>query len=93
MVFIILELLKKPGSLQLYETICANGLMTNGNNDKNSYAKEAVLPTVATLEAKNFKVKYDFLNFSQGTCTLKCMQTMTLMIICVSVLKFEIEIL
>ena len=37
--------------------------MTNGNNNKNSYAKEAVLPAVATLEAKNFKVKYDFLNF------------------------------
>ena len=48
--------------------------MTNGNNNKNSYAKEAILPTVATLEAKNFKVKYDFLNFSQGTC----MRTMTL---------------
>ena len=93
MVFIILELLKKPGSLQLYEPICANGLMTNGNNNKNSYAKKAVLPTVATLEVKNFKVKYDFLNFSQCTCRLKCMQTMTLMIICVSVLKFEIEIL
>ena len=65
--------------------------MTNGNNNKNSYAKEAILPTVATLEAKNFKVKYDFLNFSQGTCRLKCnnnMQTMTLTIICVSVLKF-----
>ena len=67
--------------------------MTNGNNNKNSYAKEAVFPAVATLEAKNFKVKYDFLNFSQGTCRLKCMQTMILMIICVSVLKFEIEIL
>ena len=63
--------------------------MTNGNNNKNSYAKEAILPTVATLEAKNFKVKYDFLNFSQGTCRLKCMRTMTLMIIWVSVLKFE----
>ena len=37
MVFIILELLKKPGSLQLYETIVQNnGLMTNGNNNKNS---------------------------------------------------------
>ena len=46
--------------------------------------------------ARNFEVKYDFcdfLNFSQGTCRLKCMQTMTIMIICVSVLKFEIEIL
>ena len=52
--------------------------MTNGNSNKNSYAKEAILPTVATLEAKNFKVKYDFLNFSQGTCRLKCMRTMTL---------------
>ena len=67
--------------------------MTNGNNNKNGYAKEAILPTVATLEANNFKVKYDFLNFSQGTCRLKCKRTMTLMIICVSVLKFEIEIL
>ena len=75
MVFIILKLLKKPDSLQLYETIVQiNVLMTNGNNNKNSYAKEAILPTVATLEAKNFKVKYDFLNFSQGTC----MRTMTL---------------
>ena len=72
MVFIILKLLKKPDSLQLYETIVQiNVLMTNGNNNKNSYAKEAILPTVATLEAKNFKVKYDFLNFSQGTCRLK----------------------
>ena len=79
MVFIILKLLKKPDSLQLYETIVQiNVLMTNGNNNKNSYAKEAILPTVATLEAKNFKVKYDFLNFSQGTCRLKCMRTMTL---------------
>ena len=67
--------------------------MANGNNNKNSYAKEAILPTAATLEAKNFEVKYDFLNFSQGTCRLRCMRTMTLMIICVSVLKFEIEIL
>ena len=79
MVFIILKLLKKPDSLQLYETIVQiNVLMTNGNNNKNSYAKEAILPTVATLEAKNFKVKYDFLNFSQCTCRLKCMRTMTL---------------
>ena len=29
--------------------------MTNGNNNKNSYAKEAILPTVATLEAKKFQ--------------------------------------
>ena len=60
MVFIILELLKKPGSLQLYETInyCANGLMTNGNNNKNCYPKEAILLTVTILEAKNFKVKF-----------------------------------
>ena len=36
--------------------------------------RKQLLPTVATLEAKNFKVKYDFLNFSQGTC----MRTMTL---------------
>ena len=36
--------------------------MTNGNN-KHNYPKEAILPTVAIL-AKNFKVKYDFLNFS-----------------------------
>ena len=56
-VFIILELLKNPGNE------CANSLMTNGNN-KHNYPKEAILPTVAILEAKNFKVKYDFLNFS-----------------------------
>ena len=72
--------------------------MTNGNNNKNKYAKEAILlitlpprPIAAILEAKNFKVEYDFLNFSQGTCRLKCnnnMWTMTLTIICVSVLKF-----
>ena len=37
--------------------------MTNGNN-KHNYPKEAILPTVAILEAKTFKVKYDFLNFS-----------------------------
>ena len=69
--------------------------MTNGNN-KNNYAKEAILPTVAILEAKNFKVQFDFLNFSQGTCRLKCnnnMQTMTLIITCLSVLMFETEIL
>ena len=40
--------------------------MTNGNNNKNKYAKEAILlitlsnhPIAAILEAKNFKVKYD----------------------------------
>ena len=49
--------------------------MTNGNNNSN-YAKEAILPTIAILEAKNFKVKYDFLNFSQGTCRLKCNNNM-----------------
>ena len=40
--------------------------MTNGNNKHNypKEEKEAILPTVAILEAKNFKVKYDFLNFS-----------------------------
>ena len=37
--------------------------MTNGNN-KHNYPKEAILPTVSILNAKNFKVKYDFLNFS-----------------------------
>ena len=54
--------------------------MTIGNNNKNNYTKEAILPTVAILGAKNFKVKYDFQNFSQGTCSLKCnnnMRTMT----------------
>ena len=69
--------------------------MTIGNNNKNNYTKEAILPTVAILGVKNFKVKYDFQNFSQGTCSLKCnnnMQTMTLTIIFVSVLQFEIEI-
>ena len=44
---------------------------------------------------KNFKVKYDFQNFCQGTCRLKCnnniIRTMTLINICVSVLKFEIN--
>ena len=69
--------------------------MTNSNNNINNYAKEAILPIVAILEAKNFKSEYDFLKFSQGTCRLKCnnnMQTMKLIIICVSLLKFEIEI-
>ena len=69
--------------------------MTNGNNIYNNYAKEAILPTVAILDAKNFKVKDDFLDFSQGTCRLKCnnnMQTMALITTCVSALKFEIEI-
>ena len=68
--------------------------MTIGNNNINNSTKEAILPTVAILGTKNFKVKYDFQNFSQGTCSLKCnnnMRTMTLTIICVSVLKFEIE--
>ena len=37
--------------------------MTSGDNNKYNYAKEAILPTVTILEAKNFKVKYDFLNF------------------------------
>ena len=65
--------------------------MTIGNNNINNSTKEAILPTVAILGTKNFKVKYDFQNFSQGTCSLKCnnnMRTMTLTIICVSVLKF-----
>ena len=69
--------------------------MTIGNNNKNNYTKEAILPTVAILGAKNFNVKYDFQKFSQGTCSLKGnnnMRTMILTIICVSVLKFEIEI-
>ena len=72
--------------------------MTIGNNNKNNYTKEAILPIVAILGAKNSKVKYDLRNFSQGTCSLlslKCnnnMWTITLTIICVSVLKFEIEI-
>ena len=70
--------------------------MTNTNNNINNYAKEAILPIVTILEAKNFKVNNnDFLNFSQGICRLKCnnnMRTMKLIIICVSVLKFEIEI-
>ena len=30
--------------------------MTNSNNNINNYAKEAILPIVAILEAKNFKV-------------------------------------
>ena len=32
-----------------------NGVMTNGNNNKNNYAKEARLSTVAILEAKKFQ--------------------------------------
>ena len=30
--------------------------MTNSNNNISNYAKEAILPTAAILEAKNFKV-------------------------------------
>ena len=30
--------------------------MTNTNNNINNYAKEAILPIVTILEAKNFKV-------------------------------------
>ena len=69
--------------------------MTIGNNNKNNYTKEEIFPTAAILGAKNFKVKHDYQNFFQGTCSLKCnnnMRTTTLTIICVSVLKFEIEI-
>ena len=54
--------------------------MTIGNNNINNSTKEAILPTVTILGAKNFKVKYDFQNFSQGTYSLKCnnnMRTMT----------------
>ena len=68
--------------------------MTNGNN-KHNYAKEAILPTVAILEAKNFKVKYDFLNFPRVPAGCKCnnnMRTMTLIITSLSVLVFENEI-
>ena len=40
--------------------------MTSGDNNKNNYAKEAILPTVTILVAKNFKVKYGFLNFPRA---------------------------
>ena len=32
--------------------------MTNSNNNINNYAKEAILPIVAILKAKNFKVRF-----------------------------------
>ena len=52
--------------------------MTNGNNNtktimqRKQYYQSRSHPNVAMLDAKNFKVKYDFLNFFQDPYRLKC---------------------
>ena len=60
---------------------------------RKQYCQSRSHPIVAILEAKNFKVKYDFLKcFRVPAGCNNNMQTMTLTIICVLVLKFDIEI-